>query len=135
MSVYVFSLSMAMQNSSSTWLAIGAAIGAIRSLAGRNDLTGALLGGIVAVLLFGLQAILFPNPTVITQACGYPNVSPEDVPSLMSLLEKADYPTLLKFDREARRAGIFGPMLAAELAKVLEEKESRGRAKSVTNRE
>jgi len=92
MSVYVFSPTTGMQNSSSVWLAIGAAIGGIRSLT-VGDLTGAVLGGLVAVLLIGLQGILFPNPAVISQGCGYPNVSPEDLPSFMTLLEKADYPT------------------------------------------
>lgn len=131
MSIYVSSPSMGTQNSSSVWLSIGAAIGGIRSFVG-GDLTGAVLGGLVAVLLFGLQGILFPNPAMISQACGYPMVSSEE---LVRLLEKADYPTLLRFNRQARKAGIFGPMLAVELARLLEEKESRGRGRSERNRE
>ncbi len=61
MSIYVSSPSMGMQNSSSVWLAIGAAIGAIRSLAG-GDFTGVVLGGIVAMLLFGLQGNSLSQP-------------------------------------------------------------------------
>ncbi len=121
MSIYVSSPSMGIQNGSSVEAAIGAAIGAVRSFAG-GDIVGTALGALVAALLFGLQGILFPNPSVISQACGYPFVSSEE---LARLLEKADYPTLLKFNRQARRMGISGPMLPVELTKALEEKESR----------
>ena len=60
-------------------------------------------------------------PSVIAQACGYPFVSSEE---LARLLDKLDYPTLLKFNRQARRSGVSGPMLAAELMRVLDERES-----------
>src|SRR5574337_538082 len=119
MAKYVFSPSMHIQNRSAVWLGIGAVIGSIRSFAG-GDLIGGVLGGLVAVLLLGLQGILFPNPTVISRACGHPMVAVEE---LSRLLEKTDYPTLLKFNRQARRKLISGLMLASELARMLEENE------------
>ena len=116
MSVYVSSPSMAEQNSASVWLAVGAAVGGIRSFAG-GDMTWAVLGGLVALTLFGLQGILFPSPAMISQACGYPMVS---LTELQLLLDKIDYPTLLRFNREARKSGGFGK----DLARFLEEKEA-----------
>jgi hypothetical protein len=129
MSAYVLSPSMKMQNSSSVWLGIGAVIGGLRSLA-LGDPAGVVIAGLVAALLFGLQALLFPNPRIIVQACGYPFVSSECVSSLLPLLEKLDYPTLLRFNRQTRKAGIpGGPIIAAELAKLLDEKGSPKQAR------
>lgn len=122
MSVYVSSPTMGIQNGSSVELAIGAGIGAVRSLVG-GDFVGTGLGVVVALLLFGLQGILFPNSSVILQACGDPFVSSEE---LLLLLEKADYPTLLRFNRHARKVGILGPVVPIELGKVLDEKQHRG---------
>jgi len=122
MSVYVSSPTMGIQNGSSVELAIGGGIGAVRSLVG-GDFVGTGLGVVVALLLFGLQGILFPNPSVILQACGDPFVSSEE---LLPLLEKADYPTILRFNRHARKVGILGPLLPVELGKVLDEKQGRG---------
>ena len=116
MSVYVSSPSMAEQNRASVWLAAGAAVGGIRSFAG-GDMTWAVLGGLVALTLFGLQGILFPNPAVISQACGYPTVS---LTELQLLLDKIDYQTLLRFNREARKSGAFG----MDLARFLEERQT-----------
>lgn len=126
MSVYVSSPTMGIQNGSSVELAIGAGIGAARSLVG-GDFVGTGLGVVVALLLFGLQGILFPNASVISQACGDTFVPPEE---LLRLLEKADYPTLLRFNRQARKVGILGPMLPVELTKVLEEKQRRAPGRS-----
>jgi len=119
MSAYVSSPAMAIQNSSSVKAAVGGGIGAVRSFAG-GDIVGVALGVLIAAVLFGLQGLLFPNPSIISQACGYPFVSSEE---LARLLDKLDYPTLLKFNRQARRSGVSGPMLAAELMRVLEERE------------
>jgi len=120
MSVYVSSPSMAIQNGTSVEAAIGAAIGAIRSFV-AGDISGTALGVIVAGLLFGLQGILFPNPSVITQVCGDPFVAPDE---LSRLLERADYPTLLKFNRHARKRALSRTMLAVELANVLDRNQS-----------
>ena len=126
MSVYVSSPSMAEQNTASVWLAVGAAVGGIRSFAG-GDMTWAVLGGLLALTLFGLQGILFPSPVMISQACGYPMVSLTELQllhrqpaTLQLLLDKIDYPTLLRFKREARKSGGFG----TDLARFLEEKEA-----------
>ncbi len=73
-------------------------------------------GVAIAALLFGLQGILFPNPSVVAEACGHPFVTDEE---LSRLLDTTDYPTLLKFNRLARRNGLSGPILAAELASFL----------------
>lgn len=121
MSAYVSSPSMAMQNGTSVEAAIGALVGAIRSFV-AGDMAGTVLGVVVAALLFGLQGILFPNPSVIAQVCGHPFVAAEE---LSRLLEMADYPTLLKFNRHARKNGLAGPILAVELANVLETKNRR----------
>lgn len=116
MSLYVSSPSMAIQNSTSGKAAIGAVIGAIRSgIAG--DVPGTCLGVVIAALLFGLQGILFPNPSVVAEACGQPFVTDEE---LARLLERTDYPTLLRFNRLARKNDLSGPILAAELANFLE---------------
>lgn len=122
MSAYVSSPSMGVQNGTSVEAGIGAVIGAIRSFM-AGDIAGTALGVIVAALLLGLQGILFPNPSVISQACGYPFVAPEE---LSRLLERANYPTLLKFNRRARKKGLSGPMLAIELASVLETNQNPG---------
>ena len=114
--------SMGVQNGTSVEAGIGAVIGAIRSFM-AGDIAGTALGVIVAALLLGLQGILFPNPSVISPACGYPFVAPEE---LSRLLERADYPTLLKFNRRVRRKGLSGPMLAIELASVLETNQNPG---------
>lgn len=116
MSLYVSSPSMAIQNGTSMKAAIGAVVGAIRSLI-AGDVAGTCVGVVIAALLFGLQGMLFPNPSVIAQACGHPFVTDEE---LARLLERTDYPTLLKFNRLARRNGWAGPILAAELANFLE---------------
>ncbi len=132
MSVYLFSPAMATQNASSLRLSIGAAVGVLRSLI-DGDVAPAILGALVGLLLFGLQGILFPNAEVIAQGCGYPNLSPEDAPSFTRLMEKADYQTLLNFNKRARKLGLFGPMLAVELAKVIDEKESQAGTNSQSN--
>lgn len=107
---------MAIQNGTSGKAAIGAVVGAFASFI-AGDVTGACFGVVIAALLFGLQGILFPNPSVIAQACGHPFVTDEE---LARLLERIDYPTLLKFNRLARKNGLFGPILAAELANFVE---------------
>jgi hypothetical protein len=71
MSLYVSSPSMAVQNGTSGEAAIGAGIGAIRSLI-AGDVAGICLGAVMAALMFGLQGMLFPNPSVIAEACGHP---------------------------------------------------------------
>jgi hypothetical protein len=131
MATYVFSPSMAIQNGSSLELAIGAVVGGIRSFIG-GDLTGAIMGGVIAGLLFFLQGILFPNNSVILQACGDPMVDIEKltdpsaqgkaIQEIMRLLEKVNYPALLKFNRQMRRdsPSVCGPMLTRELAQWLE---------------
>lgn len=111
MSVYVSSPSMAIQNSTSMWLSIGAVIGGIRSFA-VGDLTGTVLGGLVALLLFGLQGILFPNPSLIWQVCGGFMLPSDEVERLV---ENLDYPTVLRLNRQARKGGIQ----AEELARIL----------------
>ena len=116
MSLYMSSPSMAIQNGTSGKAAIGAVIGAIRSLT-AGDVAGTCLGVAIAALLLGLQGVLFPNPSVIAQACGHPFLSDEE---LDHLLERTDYPMLLKFNRLARKNDLSGPMLAAELATFLE---------------
>lgn len=116
MSLYVSSPSMAIQNGTSGKAAIGAVVGAILSFI-AGDVTGTYLGVVIAALLFGLQGILFPNPSVIAQACGHPFITDEEV---ARLLERIDYPTLLKFNRLARKNGLSGPILAAELANFVE---------------
>jgi hypothetical protein len=113
MSVYVSSPSMAIQNRSAVWLAIGAAVGAIRSGIG-GDIGWAVVGALLAITLFASQGILFPNAAVISQACGYPLVSLDE---LQSLLNRLDYPTLLAFNKESRRAGAFGVDLDTYLKK------------------
>lgn len=130
MSVYVFSPSMAIQNSRSVWLQIAGAIGGICSFA-EGDVMVAVLGWLFAALLFGLQGILFPNPEVISHACGYPLMPIEE---LRKLLEKVDYPTLLRFNRQSRKAGISGPMLGVELTQFLEKRDSRQREVSNPSR-
>ncbi len=126
MPVYVPSPTMAIQNTASVCLAVGAAVGGIRSFAG-GDITWAVSGGLVALTLFCLQGILFPSPLMISQACGYPVVSLTELQllhrqpaTLQLLLDKIDYPTLLRFKREARKSGGFG----TDLARFLEEKEA-----------
>jgi hypothetical protein len=116
MSLYVPSPSMAIQNGTSGEAAIGAGIGAIRSFI-AGDVAGICFGVVMAALMFGLQGMLFPNPSVIAQACGHPFVSDEE---LSHLLERTDYPMLLKFNRLARKSGLGGPILAAQLANFLE---------------
>ena len=116
MSLYVSSPSMAIQSGTSGEAAIGAVAGAIRSFI-AGDVLGGCLGLVIAALLFGLQGILFPNPSVIAQACGHPFVTDEE---LARLLERTDYPTLLKFNRLTRKNGLSRPKLAAELANFLE---------------
>jgi hypothetical protein len=116
MSVYVSSPSMAIQNGTSGEAAIGAILGAIRSLV-AGDVVGISIGVVITALLFGLQGVLFPNSSVIAQACGHPFVSDQQ---LSDLLERTDYPTLLKFNRFAKKSGLPGPLLAAELATFLE---------------
>ncbi len=116
MSLYVSSPSMAIQNGISGKAAIGAVVGAIRGLI-AGDAVGTCLGVVIAGLLFGLQGILFPNPSVIAQACGHPFIGDEE---LSRLLERTDYPMLLKFNRLAQKNGLSGPILAAELANFLE---------------
>ena len=111
MSVYVYSPSMAIQNRSAVWLAIGAAIGAIRSGIG-DDMGWAAVGALLAVTLFASRGLLFPNAAVISQACGYPLVSLEE---LQSLLKRLDYPTLLAFNKESKRAGGLAGDLTAYL--------------------
>ena len=64
MRAYLESPGMMIQNGTSTELAIGGIVGAVRSFVG-NDTTGAVAGGLIALLLFGLQSVLFPNPGVI----------------------------------------------------------------------
>jgi len=120
MSLYMSSPSMAIQNDTSGKAAIGAVLGAIRSLV-AGDVAGVCIGVVIAVLLFGLQGVLFPNSSVIAQACGHPFVSDEE---LSHLLERTDYPTLLKFNRFAKKSGLSGPLLAAELASFLERTRS-----------
>jgi hypothetical protein len=111
MSVYVSSPSMAIQNRSAVWLGIGAAIGAVRSYV-AGDIGWTVVGALIAVTLFASQGVLFPNAAVISQACGYPLVSLEE---LQSLLDRLDYPTLLAFNKESRRAGALGMNLGAYL--------------------
>jgi hypothetical protein len=48
---------------------------------------------------------------------GTPFVSDEE---LSHLLDRTDYPMLLKFNRLGRKNGLSGPVLAAELANFLE---------------
>jgi hypothetical protein len=102
--------------------AIGAGIGAVRSLV-AGDLVGIGLGVVVGAALIGLQGVLFPNPSVILQACGDPFVSSEEI---LPLLERADYPTLMRFNRHARKSGLLGPLIPLELGRMLDEKQRRG---------
>ncbi len=111
MSTYVHSPSMMIQNSASMWLSIGGVIGAVRSFVG-GDFVGVVLGGLVAVLLFGLQGVLFPNQRLIWQVCGGFALLADEVEHL---LKNLDYQTVLRFNRQARKGGIS----PKELARVL----------------
>jgi len=117
MSVYVSSPSMAIQNRSAVWLAVGAAAGAIRSFA-AGDIAWTVIGALLAILLFGLQGVLFPDAAVISQVCGYPLISLEE---LQSLLDRVDYPTLLAFNKASKKSGGFGMDLSHYL-----DKQARG---------
>jgi len=99
------------------WLAIGAAIGAIRSYI-AGDIGWTVIGALLAVMLFVSQGVLFPNAAVISQACGYPLISLDE---LQALLDRLDYPTLLAFNKESRRAG----GLAVDLGAYLNRKARR----------
>ncbi len=107
---------MAIRYGNSGEAPVGAVVAVVRSLI-DGDVAGTCVGVGLAALLFGLKGILFPNPSVIAQACGHPFVTDEE---LARLLERTDYPTLLKFNRLARRNGWAGPILAAELANFVE---------------
>ena len=103
MSVYVSSPSIAIQNRSAVWLAVGAAAGAIRSFA-AGDIAWTVIGMLLAIFLFALQGLLFPNAAVISQVCGYPLISLEE---LQSLLDRVDYPTLLAFNKASKKEWSF----------------------------
>ena len=104
---------MAIQNRSAVWLAVGAAAGATRSFA-AGDIAWTVIGMLLAIFLFALQGLLFPNATVISQVCGYPLISLEE---LQSLLDRVDYPTLLAFNKASKKSGAFGMDLSDYLGK------------------
>jgi len=118
MSVYVSSPRIGVQNGSSVWLAIGAVIGGVRSVVG-GDLTGAVLGGLVAMLLFGLQGLLFPNQALVLRVCGAGVLSSAEVERLLANM---DYAAVLRFNQQARKGGIS----PEEFARVWREREGEG---------
>ncbi len=119
MAVWVASPSLERQNSSALWLAIGAAVGCLRSLASK-DLAGAVLGGLVAGLLFGLRGMLFSSSGKAPQISGYPVVSEKE---LVGQAEKTDDATLIQLKSEVRWAGLFGRALGLTLVQMKEKEE------------